>query len=178
MKTILIVDDEPSSRYGLRRAPQSNYRIAEAASAEAARDALFTEKPDLVLLDVVLPGQDGLSFLKWLRGQGALTPVLMVSALDAAKTAVEALKLGAADYLVKGFELDELRQRVGNLLKLVSLEQENDSLRKQLATEGQFGAMIGRSENMRRAFAIADRVAAAESTVLILGASGTGKDLR
>ena len=177
MKTILIVDDEPSSRYGLRRALESKYRIAEAESAEAARDAFLTEKPDLVLLDVVLPDQDGFSFLKWLRGQGALTPVLMISALDAAKTAVEALRLGAADYLVKGFELDELRQRVGNLLKLASLEQENDSLRKQLATEGQFGAMIGRSDDMRRAFEIADRVAAAESTVLVLGESGTGKDL-
>ena len=177
MKTILIVDDEPSSRYGLRRALESKYRIAEADSAEAARDALSTEKPDLVLLDVVLPGQDGLSFLKWLRDQGAPIPVLMVSALDTAKTAVEALRLGAADYLVKGFELDELRQRVANLLKLASLEQENDSLRKQLASEGQFGAMIGRSEDMRRAFEIADRVAAADSTVLILGESGTGKDL-
>jgi DNA-binding NtrC family response regulator len=177
LKTILIVDDEPSSRYGLRRALESNCRIAEADSAEAARDAFLTEKPDLVLLDVVLPGQDGFSFLKWLRGQGARTPVLMISALDTAKTAVEALRLGATDYLVKGFELDELRQRVGNLLKLASLEQENDSLRKQLATEGQFGVMIGRSDDMRRAFEIADRVAAAESTVLILGESGTGKDL-
>ena len=177
MKTILIVDDEPASRYGLRRALESKYRIAEADSAEAARDALFTEKPDLVLLDVVLPGQDGLSFLKWLREAENETPVLMVSALDTAKTAVEALRLGAADYLVKGFDLDELRQRVANLMKLASLEQENDSLRKQLATEGQFGAMIGRSDDMRRAFEIADRVAAADSTVLILGESGTGKDL-
>ena len=177
MKTILIVDDEPAARYGLRRALESKYRIAEADSAEAARDALGREKPDLVLLDVVLPGQDGLWLLKWMREQGSKAPVLMVSALDAAKTAVQALNLGAADYLVKGFELDELRQRVANLLQLVSLQQENDSLRRQLATEGQFGAMIGRSEQMRRAFEIADRVAGADSTVLILGESGTGKDL-
>src|ERR1700739_4364591 len=177
MKTILIVDDDPAARYGLRRALESKYRVAEADSAESARDALLSEKPDLVLLDVVLPGQDGLSFLKTMRDQGSSVPVLMVSALDAAKTAVDALRLGAADYLVKGFELDELRQRVANLLKLASLEQENDSLRRQLATEGQFGAMIGRSEEMRRAFEIADRVAAADSTVLILGESGTGKDL-
>jgi len=112
-----------------------------------------------------------------IREQGSSVPVLMVSALDVAKTAVTALRLGAADYLVKGFELDELRQRVANLFKLVSLEQENDSLRRQLATEGQFGGMIGRSEGMRRAFEIADRVAATDSTVLILGESGTGKDL-
>src|SRR5216117_3228125 len=177
MKTILIVDDEPAARYGLRKALEAKYRIAEADSAEAAREALPRERPDLVLLDVVLPGQDGLSFLKWMRGQGSDTPVLMVSALDTAKTAVEALQLGAADYLVKGFELDELRQRVTNLLKLATLEKENDDLRRRMAADGQFGQMIGRSAEMRRAFEMADRVAATDSTVLILGESGTGKDL-
>src|SRR5215475_3739124 len=177
MKTILIVDDEPAARYGLRRALESKYRIAEADSAEAAAPAVETEKPDLILLDVVLPGLDGVSFLKSLRDQGNDVPVLMVSALDTAKTAVDALRVGAADYLVKGFELDELRARVANLLKLASLEKENDALRSRIATEGQFGQMIGRSPEMRRAFEMADRVAASDSTVLILGESGTGKDL-
>src|SRR5437879_2343979 len=177
MKTILIVDDEAAARYGLRRALESRYRIAEAESAEAAREAIATEKPDLMLLDVVMPGQDGLSFLRALREEGNELPVLIVSALDTAKTAVEALRVGAADYLVKGFELDELRQRVANLLKLTGLEKENSALRSQLATEGQFGGMIGRSAEMRRAFEVADRVAATDSTVLILGESGTGKDL-
>ncbi|HEV3375096.1 MAG TPA: sigma-54 dependent transcriptional regulator [Candidatus Acidoferrum sp.] len=177
MKTILIVDDEPAARYGLRRALEAKYRIAEADSVEAAREALPREQPDLILLDVVLPGENGLAFLRWMRGQGSEVPVLMVSALDTAKTAVEALQLGAADYLVKGFELEELRQRVANLLKLATLERENDALRRRLTTEGQFGQMIGRSAEMRRAFEMADRVAPADSTVLILGESGTGKDL-
>jgi DNA-binding NtrC family response regulator len=177
MKTILIVDDEPAARYGLRRALESRYRVAEAESAEAAREALSREQPDLVLLDVVLPGQDGLSFLRWMREQGSAVPVLMVSALDTAKTAVEALQIGAADYLVKGFELEELRQRVANLLKLATLEKENASLRQRLTAEGQFGQMIGRSAEMRRAFEMAERVAPTDSTVLILGESGTGKDL-
>ena len=177
MKTILIVDDEPAARYALRRALEARYRVAEADSAEAARDALTREQPDLVLLDVVLPGQNGISFLRWIREQGSVVPVLMVSALDTAKTAVEALQLGAADYLVKGFELEELRQRVANLLKLATLEKENDDLRRRLTTEGQFGDMIGRSPEMRRAFGMADRVAPTDSTVLILGESGTGKDL-
>jgi DNA-binding NtrC family response regulator len=177
MKTILIVDDEPAARYGLRRALESKYRIAEADSAEAAREALSREQPDLVLLDVVLPGQNGIWFLQWMREQGSEVPVLMVSALDTAKTAVEALQLGAADYLVKGFELEELRQRVGNLVKLATLEKENSALRRRLTTEGQFGQMIGRSAEMRRSFEVADRVAPTDSTVLILGESGTGKDL-
>src|SRR6202022_3380581 len=177
MKTILIVDDEPAARYGLRRALRAKYRVAEADSAEAAREALTREQPDLVLLDVVLPGQDGFSFLRWMREQGSGIPVLMVSALDTAKNAVQSLQLGAADYLVKGFELDELRQRVANLLKLAALEKENDALRRRLTTEGQFGPMIGRTAEIRRAFDMAERVAATDSTVLILGESGTGKDL-
>ena len=177
MKTILIVDDEPAARYGLRRALEAKYRVVEADSTETARGALKTEQPDLVLLDVVLPGQSGLEFLRWMRESGSELPVLMVSALDTAKTAVEALQLGAADYLVKGFELEELRQRVANLLKLATLEKENDSLRRRMASEGQFGEMIGRTAEMRRAFEMADRVAGADSTVLILGESGTGKDL-
>jgi len=81
MKTILIVDDEPAARYGLRRALESKYRIAEADSAETARGALATEQPDLVLLDVVMPGQSGIAFLQWMREQGSDVPVLMVSGL-------------------------------------------------------------------------------------------------
>jgi DNA-binding NtrC family response regulator len=90
---------------------------------------------------------------------------------------MEALRLGAADYLVKGFELEELRQRVANLLKLAALEKENDALKRRLTSEGQFGQMIGRAADMRQAFELADRVAGTDSTVLILGESGTGKDL-
>jgi DNA-binding NtrC family response regulator len=177
MKTILIVDDEPAARYGLRRALEGSYRVVEADSAAAARSVLAADRPDLLLLDVVMHGEDGLAFLKWLRGEGQGLPVLMVSALDTAKAAVEALQFGAADYLVKGFELEELRTRVANLLKLATLEQENNALRRKLAVEGNFGQMIGRSAGMRRAFEMADRVAVTDSTVLILGESGTGKDL-
>src|SRR5260370_41626323 len=177
MKTILVVDDEPAARYGLRRALESKYRVAEADSAETAREALTREQPDLVLLDVVLPGQSGIELLRGMREQGSETPVLMVSALDTAKTAVEALQLGAADYLVKGFELEELRQRVATLLKLATLEKENESLRRRLTTEGQFGPMIGRTAEMRRAFEMGAGGGATDSTGLIFGGSGTGKGL-
>ncbi|MBI3668481.1 MAG: sigma-54-dependent Fis family transcriptional regulator [Acidobacteria bacterium] len=177
MRTILIVDDEPAARYGMRRALEHKYRIAEAESAAAAREDVVRERPDVVLLDVVMVGEDGLALLRWMREQGHEQPVLMVSALDTARTAVEALKLGAADYLVKGFDIEELRKRVANLVKLVELEQENDRLRRRLVTEGQFGQMLGASAAMRRAFELAERVAPTDTTVLILGESGTGKDL-
>ncbi len=177
MRTILIVDDEANARYSMRRALEHKYRMAEADSAAAAREALPREKPDVILLDLVMPGEDGLAFLRWLREQEQAPPVLVVSALDTAKSAVEALQLGAADYIVKGFDIEELRRRVANLLKLVELSQENERLRRSLVTEGEFGAMVGSSAAMRRVFELADRVAPTDATVLILGESGTGKEL-
>ncbi len=176
-RTILIVDDEVAARYALRRALEHTYRIAEAASVGEAREALVRERPDLVLLDIVMNDEDGLALLRWMREQGQEHPVIVVSALDTARTAVEALKLGAVDYLVKGFDVEELRKRVGNLLRLATLEQENARLRERLVTEGQFGPMLGSTPEMRRLFEMAARVAETDATVLILGESGTGKDL-
>ncbi len=177
MKTVLIVDDETAARYGLRRALEHKYRIAEADSAAAAREAIVCERPDVVLLDVIMPDEEGVSFLRWMRENGHEQPVLMVSALDTARTAVAALSEGAADYLVKGFDIDELRKRVANLVRLVELEQENERLRHRLVNEGQFGQMLGKGAAMRRVFALAERVAPTDTTVLILGESGTGKDM-
>ena len=177
MKTILIVDDEPSARYGIRRALEGAYEIFDAESAAAAREAMSRARADLILLDLVMPGEDGLSFLRWLRASGDDTPVLVVSALDTAKTAVEALQSGATDYIVKGFDIVELRKRVANLLKLHELGAENEKLRRELVAEGQFGRMLGASAAMRRLFEMAERVAPTDTTVLIFGESGTGKDL-
>ncbi len=177
MKTILIVDDEPSARYGMRRALEATCQIIEAGSADEARSALSTARPDAILLDLVMPGEDGLTLLRWLRESGDATPVLIVTALDTAKTAVEALHSGATDYIVKGFDIEELRKRVGNILKLAELGAENERFRRELVAEGQFGRMLGSSTSMRRVFEMAARVAPADTTVVILGESGTGKDL-
>jgi DNA-binding NtrC family response regulator len=177
MRTILIVDDEPAARYGVRRALEGKYKIAEADSATAARALLAAEAPDLILLDLVMPGEDGLTFLWWMRANDIETPVLVVSALDSARTAVDALQSGAADYIVKGYDIEELRTRVANILQLAELGAENTRLRRELVADGQFGRMLGSSAPMRRVFEMAERVAATDATVLILGESGTGKDL-
>src|SRR5271163_2190457 len=177
MRTILLVDDESAARYGMGRALEKQYKVIEAGSAAAAREALLAAVPDLILLDLVMPGEDGLSFLRWLRENGHEMPVLVVSALDTAQTAVEALQSGAADYIVKGFDIEELRRRVGNLLRLSELAEENTRLRRELVADGQFGRLLGASDAMRRVFETAERVAATDATVLILGESGTGKDL-
>jgi DNA-binding NtrC family response regulator len=177
MRTILIIDDEPNARYATRRALEHKYRIAEADSVAAAREAVPREKPDVILLDLVMPGESGLDLLRWVRERGHAQPVLVLTALDSAKPAVEALQLGAADYLVKGYDIEELRRRVGNLVKLLDLADENARLRQRLVTEGEFGQMLGKTAAMRRVFELADRVAPTDATVLILGESGTGKDL-
>jgi two-component system response regulator AtoC len=141
MRTILIVDDEPAARYGMRRALEGKYKVAEADSAAAARALLAAEPSDLILLDLVMPGEDGLTFLRWI-----------VSALDSAKTAVDALQSGAADYIVKGYDIEELRKRVANILQLAELGAENTRLRRELVADGQFGRMLGSSAPMRRVF--------------------------
>ena len=177
MHSILIIDDDSSARYGMRRALEGRYRVVEAESADAARKGLASSGVDLILLDLVMPDEDGLTFLRGLREGGDETPVLVVSALDTAKTAVEALQSGAADYIVKGFDIEELRKRVANILKLAELDEENQRLRRELVAEGNFGRMIGGAPAMRRVFEMAERVAATDTTVLILGESGTGKEL-
>lgn len=177
MKTILIVDDEAAARYGMKRALEGTCRVVEAGSAEEARAGIKSARPDAILLDLIMPGEDGLTFLKRLREAGDETPVLIVTALDTAKTAVEALHAGATDYIVKGFDIEELRRRAGNILKLAELGAENERLRRELVADGQFGRMIGSGAAMRRVFEMAERVAPTDTTVLILGESGTGKDL-
>jgi DNA-binding NtrC family response regulator len=177
MRTILIVDDEAAARYGMRRALEGNFRVVEAASAREAREAIGRERPALIVLDLIMPEEDGLAFLRSLRESEDETPVLIASALDTARTAVEALQIGANDYIVKGFDIEELRKRVANLLKLEELTSENQRLRRELVADGQFGRMLGGSAAMRRVFEMADRVAPSDATVLIRGESGTGKDL-
>jgi two-component system, NtrC family, nitrogen regulation response regulator NtrX len=177
MRTVLIVDDEPAARYGMRRVLEGSFRIVEAGCAREAREAIAREVPALILLDLIMPEEDGLSFLCALRAGGDETPVLVVSALDTARTAVEALQSGANDYIVKGFDIEELRKRVTNLVQIAELATENQRLRRELVADGQFGRMLGGSAAMRHLFEIAERVAVTDATVLILGESGTGKDL-
>jgi DNA-binding NtrC family response regulator len=174
---ILIVDDEPAARYALRRALESAYDVVEADSAAAARGQIAKDRPDLIVLDMVMPEESGIEFLRWLREQGHQQPVLVASVLDSAQTAVEALHHGAGDYVVKGYEVEELRNRVKNLLKLADLDSENARLRRELVAEGQFGRMLGRSAAMQRVFEMVERAAPTDATILVLGESGTGKDL-
>lgn len=174
---ILIVDDDHTARYGMRRALEDRYRVFEADGAASARQIVARDDPGLMLLDIEMPDTNGLEYLRELKSQPRSPEVIMVTAYGSEKIAVEAMKSGAYDYLPKPFEVDELRLVVERALDHLALADENARLKRQLVSEGQFGAMIGSSKVMRELFELADRIAQAEVTVLIQGESGTGKDL-
>src|SRR4026208_896524 len=178
----MIVDDEEAARYGMRRALSTfGYNISEAGSAEAARALLKQHEPDLLLLDVYLPGMSGLDFLRELKpanGNGNAPLVIIITAHCSERMAVEAVKAGAHDYLSKPFELDDLRLVVKNAAETVQLRRENYSLRRRIEVErSQRGALIGNSEAMQRVRSMIDKVAETDATVLVRGESGTGKEL-
>src|SRR4026208_1564165 len=176
----MIVDDEEAARYGMRRALTTlGYNITEAGSAEAARALLKQTEPDLLLLDVNLPGRGGLDFLRELKTANGNAPlVIIITAHGSERMAVEAVKAGAHDYLSKPFELDDLRLVVKNAAETVQLRRENFSLRRRIEVERpQRGALIGASEAMQRVRSMIDKVAETDATVLVRGESGTGKEL-
>ena len=177
---LLIVDDEEASRYGMRRALSTfGYNVSEANSAEAARALVKQQEPDLMLLDVNLPGMSGLDFLRELKtsnGNGPL--VIIVTAHGSERMAVEAVRSGAYDYLSKPFELDDLRLVIKNAAETLQLRRENLSLRRRIEIErSQRGALIGNSDGMQRVRSMIEKVAETDATVLVRGESGTGKEL-
>jgi DNA-binding NtrC family response regulator len=176
----MIVDDEEAARYGMRRALTTlGYNITEAGSAEAARALLKQTEPDLVLLDVNLPGMSGLDFLREIKSANGNAPlVIIVTAHGSERMAVEAVKAGAHDYLSKPFEVDDLRLVVKNAAETLQLRRENYSLRRRIEVErSQRGALIGNSQSMQRVRSMIDKVAETDATVLVRGESGTGKEL-
>ncbi len=176
----MIVDDEEAARYGMRRALSTfGYNITEAGSAEAARALIKQQQPDLLLLDVNLPGMSGLEFLRELKSENGNGPlIIIVTAHGSERLAVEAVKTGAYDYLSKPFELEDLRLVVKNAAETVQLRRENFSLRRRIEVErSQRGALIGNSEAMQRVRGMIEKVSETDATVLVRGESGTGKEL-
>ncbi|HEY7783905.1 MAG TPA: response regulator, partial [Pyrinomonadaceae bacterium] len=150
---LLIVDDEEAARYGMRRALSTfGLNVSEADSAEAARALIKQHEPDLMLLDVNLPGISGLDFLRELKEANGSSPlVIIITAHGSERMAVEAVKAGAYDYLSKPFELDDLRLVVKNAAENIQLKRENVSLRRRIEIERSArGALIGNSQGLQK----------------------------
>jgi len=176
-KRVLLVDDEPRVRASLKMVLEPAYDILEAADAQQGLEAFKRESPSLVLLDVILPGTDGLSVLQTMRSEDSSIPVIMLTGTKSVKTAVDAMKLGAADYLSKPFDIEELRIVVDRTLNSQELEREVRQLRAQVVQRYAFHNLIGKSPSMQEIYAKIEQVADSRTTVLVTGESGTGKEL-
>lgn len=182
-KKVLVVDDEPSIRQSLSLLLKSNFQVQTANDGAEALSEMETFKPDLVLLDIMMPKMDGMETLKKIRETNPRIPVVMLTATNTVKTAVEAMKYGARDYLNKPFDVEELTSLIINTLETAEEDQEPQGAepsggRTSIArTPADFGPMVGKSQAMQEVFQMVRQVAERNTTVLITGESGTGKEL-
>jgi two-component system response regulator PilR (NtrC family) len=175
---LLIVDDEASLRDFLSIVfEEDGWRVQTAETLAEGRAALQKDEPELVLCDLMLPDGSGLELLREIKAQSPSIAVIMITAHTSTKSAVDALKAGAFDYIAKPFDIEELRIIVHNAVERRELEDENLHLRTALEEKFTFANIIGRSGRMQEIFSIVQRIAKTMSNVLISGESGTGKEL-
>ncbi|GAC1347539.1 MAG: sigma-54 dependent transcriptional regulator [Ktedonobacteraceae bacterium] len=178
--SILIIDDEPHLPHQLARfLKKHSYEVSTVANGEAGLQELQKNSIDLVLLDLRLPKMGGLDVLKQIRQNDQELPVVMLTAYGDVQTAVAAMKLGASDYLLKGFDLDELLLVVQRALETSAMYRELRQLRRERSDNYHFSYIVGQSERMREVFDTVARVARSDTSaaVLITGESGTGKEV-
>jgi DNA-binding NtrC family response regulator len=177
MSHVLVVDDEIGVRESLRMLLKGEFDVAAVADVESALQSIRDRAPDLIILDLVMPGRGGIDLLRELRGQGNRVPVVVLTASNTIDAAVGAMKEGASDFITKPFELDALQIKIRQLLEHGALEREVVRLRDEVAGRQNLGRMIGRSPSMLDLFRTIERVADSRASVLISGESGTGKEL-
>ncbi|HRX77904.1 MAG TPA: sigma-54 dependent transcriptional regulator [Pirellulaceae bacterium] len=172
MSKLLVVDDEESICWGLSKLGESiGHEVAVASSAEDALEAVESVRPDLIVLDVRLPGMDGLSAIEQFRQRIGQVPIIVITAYGDLETAVEAVRNGAFEYIVKPFDLDTLQ------LALTRALTPSKAPDKSQAYTGAVGGLIGRSPAMQEVFKQIALAASADASVLLCGESGTGKEL-
>ncbi len=175
---ILIVDDDEGVRQVLGQALEGiGYEVVGIDCGEKALDHLKTEECDLVIVDMVLPRLDGLEVLKQIGSMRPDLGTILITGYASVETAIKAMKMGAVDYVVKPFRMEEVELVVSRALERSELRRENASLRRQLESTYGVNNMVGQSPQMRRVFSMIKQVANSRSTVLISGPSGSGKEL-
>jgi len=176
--TVLVIDDDPGIRDYLETlATRQGYGVYTAADGETALAGLEKTAPDLITLDAVLPGMDGLETLRQIKQRVPEVPVIMLSGHGQARTIVEAMRLGASDFLRKPFEVEELELAFKKALENRALEEEVKSLRGRVRSEVDGLLMGGDNPKMREVREIIEQVADTDITVLVRGESGTGKEV-
>lgn len=177
-ETILIVDDDASHRTMLKVNMESGgYATLQAGDGEDVLPLLAKNEVDVILLDLKMQRMDGLATLAALLQAGITTPVVVITAFSSVESAVDAMKKGAFDYVTKPVDIDELQLTISRALNFRALDRENQSLKEKLEDRHQFNSIIGKSPAMQEMFATLKLVAPTDSTVLITGDSGTGKEL-
>jgi len=176
-RTVLIVDDDPGVRESLRMVLKDQYEPLLVASGEEALAAVAEARPNVVLLDVLMPGLDGLEVLERIKAEDQQIPVVMLTATKTVKTAVTAMKLGAFDYVTKPFDVEELRIIIERATRDAAREAELENLRWEVGRRYNPANIIGNNPRMQRIFRTVGIVAPLKTTVLITGESGTGKEL-
>ena len=176
-RSVLIVEDEQATRELLRAQLGSEYEVRTAGNGEEALSTLGTRTFDLMLLDMNLPGITGLEVMKQLHTLETAPTVIVVSADSNVSSAVDALREGAYDYLVKPFSMDELRSTLERATERSRLLKENQDLRRTIRRSQRFGGMLGSSPIMQQLKRDIEKIADTRGTVLLTGESGTGKEL-
>jgi DNA-binding NtrC family response regulator len=175
---ILICEDESVARRGVMRAlGAAKYDFLECENGVKGLEALSRHRVDLVLLDLRMPVMDGATTLEHLREMPSPPPVVVLTADTSLRSAIDAVKAGAEDYIAKPYEIEELRLVVEKTLDMTRLRRENRRLTEEVKRLGSSDALMGESEAMRRVFELIETVAPAGSSVLITGETGTGKEL-
>src|SRR3989442_1732218 len=178
MDKLLLIDDEADVQYSFRRIFDSpEIELTTAASGEEGLRLFSRLKPDLVIMDIRMGGIDGLETLRRLRQLDAKLPVIMMTAYGTTQAAIEAMKLGAYDYLLKPFDVPRLKQIVHTALKAAHDMKQIVSYQPLLESEDYDLGIVGRSEAMQNVFKLIGQLAGSDATALITGESGTGKEL-
>jgi nitrogen regulation protein NR(I) len=178
MSKLLLIDDEEDVRYSIQRIFDSpEIELATASSGEEGLKVIPKFKPDLVLMDVRMGGMNGLETLRKIRATDSKLLVILMTAYGTTQTTIEAMKLGAYDYLLKPFDIAKLKEIVGNALKAARDMKQVVSYQPLLESEDYELGIVGRSEAMQQVFKLIGQVAASDATALVTGESGTGKEL-
>jgi two-component system response regulator PilR (NtrC family) len=175
---ILVVDDEESIREFLEiMLKKEGYEVSTAEDGQKAKEVLQKKSFDMVISDLQMPHVTGIELLKHVKDSYPETVFMLITAFGTTETAVEAMKMGAYDYVTKPFKIDEVRMNIANALKSQNLEVEVRTLKKELVREYSFQNMVGNSGPMHAIFDLIKRVSHSNTNILITGESGTGKEV-